>query len=218
MSAGRGIAVTWSSASAGPLIFTSTAPADLDRTTTKWLLVPAASQASAGPSATTRVRPRAGELPVLERRPHVDRAIARFTRADPPGTGRARSRRARPTTGGRDRRTSTRSPARGSRSPAVRTATRAGNQLRPELVDAPAEEQVSRPPVAVAPEQVGRVVILDHQPVALGLRQERADAIVEVRPREAVQVLGQVGQGLVEPAFFLGPASGRARRRAATSG
>ena len=76
---------------------------------------------------------------------------------------------------------------------AVRADQRRGT-VRAESVDAPAEEEVRAAPVAVAPEEVGGVIILDDQAVSLGPRQEGADAVVEVRPREPVEVLDQVGE------------------------
>jgi hypothetical protein len=42
-------------------------------------------------------------------------------------------------------------------------------------IDAPAEEEVRRSPVAMAPEEVGGVIIVDHQAIALGPGQKRAD-------------------------------------------
>ena len=79
------------------------------------------------------------------------------------------------------------------------------DQLGPVTIDAPSQEQIRAAPVAVAPEQVGGEVVIHHELVMLGPREEGADAIVDVRRGETVEVLGEVRDRLVEPSLLFRP-------------
>ena len=165
--------MTCSSASVGPLTLISTFPAELDRTTAKWLLVPATRKSSAGPPDVKRdfeVQQAATLRHAFSSRSCDRRSLARVRRGLRIRAGacaRAQAGKAPPTIGDTARRTNSPWPLPGWR-PREPRPDQGRQQVRPILADAPAQEQVSGPAVAVAAEQVGRVVILHDQLVRSG--------------------------------------------------
>src|SRR5208282_4587944 len=80
------------------------------------------------------------------------------------------------------------------RSPAQPRMDQGRHQLCTVLVKAPPQKKISAAAIAMAAEQVGRIVVDHHELVAFGLRQEGADAVVDVRPRKSLLVLREVSE------------------------
>ena len=154
-----------------------------------------------GPRHQDATRPRSSEFPVLDRGSHVERPVHCPSRLRRGRIQTAHEKRHRPAAielgeGAPGRLLQVRDPA----EPRL---DQRGQQLWPILVHTPAQKQVGAPPIAMAAKQIGGVVVFHHKLVTFGPRQERADAIVDVRSGKAMQVLGQMRQGLIQPSLLL---------------
>src|SRR5271157_6152485 len=89
------------------------------------------------------------------------------------------------------------------RSPAQPRMDQGRHQLWTVLVNAPPQKKISASPIAMAAEQVGRIVVFHHELVAFGLRQEGADAVVDVGARKSLRSEEHTSESLIQPALFL---------------